>query len=265
MKVCEAYDVACTIHTDTLNESGCVEETIRAIGGRTIHTYARARPVAHARTHHRARTRMHAHARTCMYARARPVVHARTRTPRRARTHAHAPSCTHARARTHTRTRTNTQSHPHANARKRTRMHAHNHTRTHARALAHTDWRARTAVLRHHWRSRGCRYHTEGAGGGHAPDIITVCGLVRAPVAHPLTSTRALARTRTHTHAVQHCLGAWLPSGTIAAGVAWMRPTFVVADIGSRAPVVNEPDQAVHHEHDRRACRYAHGAARPLP
>ena len=27
------------IHTDTLNEGGCVEDTIHAIGGRTIHTY----------------------------------------------------------------------------------------------------------------------------------------------------------------------------------------------------------------------------------
>jgi urease len=28
-----------TIHTDTLNESCCVEDTIEAIDGRTIHTY----------------------------------------------------------------------------------------------------------------------------------------------------------------------------------------------------------------------------------
>jgi len=27
------------IHTDTLNESGYVEKTLEAIGGRTIHTY----------------------------------------------------------------------------------------------------------------------------------------------------------------------------------------------------------------------------------
>ena len=32
-------DVQVAIHTDTLNESGFVETTIEAIGGRTIHTY----------------------------------------------------------------------------------------------------------------------------------------------------------------------------------------------------------------------------------
>lgn len=30
-----------TIHTDTLNESGCVEHSIAAFKGRTIHTYHR--------------------------------------------------------------------------------------------------------------------------------------------------------------------------------------------------------------------------------
>src|SRR5690606_6082316 len=33
------YDVQVAIHTDTLNEAGFVEETVRAIDGRTIHTY----------------------------------------------------------------------------------------------------------------------------------------------------------------------------------------------------------------------------------
>lgn len=37
--VAEAYDVQVAIHTDTLNESGFVEDTIRAFKGRTIHTY----------------------------------------------------------------------------------------------------------------------------------------------------------------------------------------------------------------------------------
>ncbi|MUG71120.1 MULTISPECIES: urease subunit alpha [Paenibacillus] len=37
--VADRYDVQVAIHTDTLNESGFVEDTIRAIGGRTIHTY----------------------------------------------------------------------------------------------------------------------------------------------------------------------------------------------------------------------------------
>lgn len=39
LKVCDGFDVQCLIHTDTLNESGFVEETIAAFKGRTIHTY----------------------------------------------------------------------------------------------------------------------------------------------------------------------------------------------------------------------------------
>lgn len=39
LTVCERFDVQCLIHTDTLNESGFVEETIAAFQGRTIHTY----------------------------------------------------------------------------------------------------------------------------------------------------------------------------------------------------------------------------------
>lgn len=39
LRVADRYDVQVAIHTDTLNESGFVEDTIRAIGGRTIHTY----------------------------------------------------------------------------------------------------------------------------------------------------------------------------------------------------------------------------------
>ncbi|MBB6673916.1 urease subunit alpha [Cohnella nanjingensis] len=35
----DRYDVQVAIHTDTLNEAGFVEDTLRAIGGRTIHTY----------------------------------------------------------------------------------------------------------------------------------------------------------------------------------------------------------------------------------
>ena len=38
-RVADAFDVQVAIHTDTLNESGYVEDTIRAIGGRAIHTY----------------------------------------------------------------------------------------------------------------------------------------------------------------------------------------------------------------------------------
>jgi urease subunit alpha len=39
LKVADAHDVQVMIHTDTLNESGFVEDTIAAIGGRTIHAY----------------------------------------------------------------------------------------------------------------------------------------------------------------------------------------------------------------------------------
>jgi urease subunit alpha len=35
----DPYDVQVTLHTDTLNESGYLEETLAAIGGRTIHAY----------------------------------------------------------------------------------------------------------------------------------------------------------------------------------------------------------------------------------
>ncbi|MFD1675353.1 urease subunit alpha [Alicyclobacillus fodiniaquatilis] len=37
--VADDYDVQVAIHTDTLNEGGFVQDTIAAIGGRTIHTY----------------------------------------------------------------------------------------------------------------------------------------------------------------------------------------------------------------------------------
>ena len=39
LNIADLYDVQTAIHTDTLNEGGCVEDTIRAIAGRTIHTY----------------------------------------------------------------------------------------------------------------------------------------------------------------------------------------------------------------------------------
>ena len=39
LSVCDEHDVQCLIHTDTLNESGFVEQTIAAFKGRTIHTY----------------------------------------------------------------------------------------------------------------------------------------------------------------------------------------------------------------------------------
>lgn len=39
MNFAEEHDVAVTIHTDTLNESGFVDDSIAAMKGRTIHTY----------------------------------------------------------------------------------------------------------------------------------------------------------------------------------------------------------------------------------
>jgi hypothetical protein len=37
--VADEFDAQVAIHTDTLNEAGFVEDTIRAIAGRAIHTY----------------------------------------------------------------------------------------------------------------------------------------------------------------------------------------------------------------------------------
>jgi len=39
LRVCDEEDVQLSIHTDTLNEAGYVEDTIAAIAGRTIHTF----------------------------------------------------------------------------------------------------------------------------------------------------------------------------------------------------------------------------------
>lgn len=39
LEVCDEFDVQCMIHTDTLNESGFVEQSLNAFKGRTIHTY----------------------------------------------------------------------------------------------------------------------------------------------------------------------------------------------------------------------------------
>ena len=39
LTVADKYDVQVAVHTDTLNEAGFVEDTLEAIGGRTIHTY----------------------------------------------------------------------------------------------------------------------------------------------------------------------------------------------------------------------------------
>lgn len=39
LKVADEYDVQVAIHTDTLNEAGFLEDTVKAINGRTIHTF----------------------------------------------------------------------------------------------------------------------------------------------------------------------------------------------------------------------------------
>jgi urease alpha subunit len=39
LEVADKYDVQIAIHTDTLNESGFLEDTIAAIRGRVIHTF----------------------------------------------------------------------------------------------------------------------------------------------------------------------------------------------------------------------------------
>jgi urease subunit alpha len=39
LRVADRFDVQVAIHTDTLNESGFVDDTLAAIGGRTIHAY----------------------------------------------------------------------------------------------------------------------------------------------------------------------------------------------------------------------------------
>ena len=39
LNMADEYDIQVAIHTDTLNEGGCVEDTMDAIGGRTIHTF----------------------------------------------------------------------------------------------------------------------------------------------------------------------------------------------------------------------------------
>jgi len=39
LSVCDDHDVQCMIHTDTLNESGFVEDTVKAFKGRTIHAF----------------------------------------------------------------------------------------------------------------------------------------------------------------------------------------------------------------------------------
>ncbi|MDR1039175.1 MAG: urease subunit alpha [Deltaproteobacteria bacterium] len=39
LRVCDEYGVQAAVHTDTLNEAGFVEDTIRAFAGRTVHAY----------------------------------------------------------------------------------------------------------------------------------------------------------------------------------------------------------------------------------
>ncbi|GAP58833.1 urease subunit alpha [Arthrobacter sp. Hiyo1] len=46
LRVADEYDVQVAIHTDTLNECGFVEDTIKAIDGRVIHTFHTEAPAA---------------------------------------------------------------------------------------------------------------------------------------------------------------------------------------------------------------------------
>lgn len=39
LSVCEEWDVQATLHTDTLNEGGFVDDSMAAFKGRTIHAY----------------------------------------------------------------------------------------------------------------------------------------------------------------------------------------------------------------------------------
>lgn len=39
LNVADKYDIQIALHTDTLNEAGCIEDTLSAINGRTIHTF----------------------------------------------------------------------------------------------------------------------------------------------------------------------------------------------------------------------------------
>src|SRR6185436_8136515 len=39
LDIADRYDVQLAIHTDGLNEAGCVEDTFAAFGGRTIHAF----------------------------------------------------------------------------------------------------------------------------------------------------------------------------------------------------------------------------------
>jgi urease len=47
LDVADEFDVQVTIHTDTLNEAGCVEHSVAAFGGRAIHTYHRFVSILH--------------------------------------------------------------------------------------------------------------------------------------------------------------------------------------------------------------------------
>ena len=56
LRVADEFDVQVAIHTDTLNESGFVEDTVAAFKGRTIHTYPhRGRGRRPRARHHQAR------------------------------------------------------------------------------------------------------------------------------------------------------------------------------------------------------------------
>ena len=58
LKVADELDFQVQLHTDTLNESGFLEDTLAAIGGRTIHMYhTEGAGGGHAPGHHPRRRR----------------------------------------------------------------------------------------------------------------------------------------------------------------------------------------------------------------
>ncbi len=83
--VAEEMDIQVAIHTDTLNESGCIEDTLAAIGDRTIHTFhTEGAGGGHAAGHH---PRCGAGQRAAIFDQPDPAVHGKHRG--RAPGHAH--------------------------------------------------------------------------------------------------------------------------------------------------------------------------------
>ena len=86
LAVADELDVQVAIHTDTLNEAGFVEDSIRAFKGRTIHTYPHAKAPAAAT---RPTSSASAASRTCCRPRTNPTTAVHGEHDRRAPRHAH--------------------------------------------------------------------------------------------------------------------------------------------------------------------------------